>query len=209
MDEERILFDAQGVKIEGRLGGDCARGAVVITHPHPLYGGDMDNPVVESVVRAYAEKGMATLRFNFRGVGRSQGRYDEGMGEQEDVTGAVAHVRELGAGSVDLAGYSFGAWVNARALSSLRGVDRMIMVSPPVDFMDFSFLHHTPRLRLVIAGDQDDFGPAHRIKELLPLWNPECDFEIIPGADHFYGGKAHVLEGVIGAFLNRDSAHKD
>jgi len=120
MDEERILFDAQGVKIEGRLGGDCARGAVVITHPHPLYGGDMDNPVVESVARAYAEKGMATLRFNFRGVGRSQGRYDEGMGEQEDVTGAVAHVRELGAGSVDLAGYSFGAWVNARVRECLE-----------------------------------------------------------------------------------------
>ncbi|MFP3912434.1 MAG: alpha/beta hydrolase [Desulfobacteraceae bacterium] len=209
MDEKQIFLDAQGVQIEGLLGGDCAGGAAVITHPHPLYGGDMYNPVVESVTRAFAEKGMATLRFNFRGVGRSQGRYDEGMGEQEDVKEAVAYLRELGAGSVDLAGYSFGAWVNARVLGSLKEVGRMIMVSPPVDFMDFSFLHHTPRLRLVIAGDQDDIGPAHRIKALIPHWNPECDFEIISGADHFYGGKTHVLEGVIEAFLNRDSAHKD
>lgn len=208
MDEKQIFLDTQGVQIEGLLGGDGAGGAAVITHPHPLYGGDMYNPVVESVARAFARRGMTTLRFNFRGVGRSQGRYDEGVGEQEDVKKAVAYLGELGAGSVDLAGYSFGAWVNARVLGSLKKVGRMIMVSPPVDFMDFSFLEYAPRLRLVIAGDQDDIGPAHKIKALIPHWNPECDFQIIPGADHFYGGKADVLERVIEAFLNRDSAHK-
>ncbi|MDZ7698565.1 MAG: alpha/beta hydrolase [Deltaproteobacteria bacterium] len=144
MDEAKISFDAGGLTIEGLLGGDVSGGAVVITHPHPLYGGEMHNGVVDAVVRACRQKGLATLRFNFRGVGQSQGHYDEGIGEQDDVRAAVSYLDELGAPAIDLAGYSFGAWVNASAIGSLASVNRLIMVSPPVNFMDFSFLNIPP-----------------------------------------------------------------
>jgi len=90
MKEERVFFKSNGLKIEGLISESETLNGVVVTHPHPLYGGDMNNNVVESVVRAYGKKGYTTLRFNFRGVGRSEGGYDEGTGEQGDVRAAVA-----------------------------------------------------------------------------------------------------------------------
>ncbi|RLJ02607.1 MAG: alpha/beta hydrolase, partial [Candidatus Aenigmatarchaeota archaeon] len=113
MKEEKVFFQAGDVKIEGMLYNAPGEKGAVVTHPHPLYGGDMHNNVVETVVQAYREKGYATLRFNFRGVGRSTGSYDEGIGEQEDVRAALAYLTGTGKTSIDLAGYSFGAWVNA------------------------------------------------------------------------------------------------
>jgi len=197
MKEERIFFKSNGLKIEGLISESRTRNAVVVTHPHPLYGGEMHNNVVESVVRAYGEKGYTTLRFNFRGVGRSDGAYDNGTGEQEDVRAAVAFLDGLGKTSIDLAGYSFGAWVNAQCIENLIDVKRMIMVSPPVNFLDFSFLEYTEKIRLVIAGSEDDIAPPAMIKDMIPVWNPEAEFDIIKGADHFYWGKTGELETII------------
>ncbi|MEJ2586377.1 MAG: alpha/beta hydrolase [Deltaproteobacteria bacterium] len=204
MEESRIAFDAGGPTLEGLLGGEVSGGAVVITHPHPLYGGDMQNPVVESVARACGQNGLASLRFNFRGVGGSEGGYDEGIGEQDDVKAAVAYLENLGASAIDLAGYSFGVWVNASAIQSMPSVNRMIMVSPPVNFMDFSFLQYDPRIRLVVAGARDDIGPAHRVEEMIRKWNPACEFRRIEGADHFYSGKIRELEAAISAFFDKE-----
>ena len=197
MKEERVFFKSNGLKIEGLINESQSRKGVVVTHPHPLYGGDMNNNVVESVVRAYGEKGYSTLRFNFRGVGRSEGGYDEGSGEQEDVRAAVAFFGGLGKTSIDLAGYSFGAWVNAQCIESLTDVKRMIMVSPPVNFLDFSFLEYCAKIRLVIAGSEDDIAPPAMIKDMIPVWNSEAAFNIIKGANHFYWRKTGELETMI------------
>ena len=176
MKEERVFFKSNGLKIEGLISEGQTRNGVVVTHPHPLYGGEMHSNVVESVVRAYGKKGYTTLRFNFRGVGRSEGGYDNGTGEQEDVRAAVTFLRGLGKTSIDLAGYSFGAWVNAQCIESLTDVNRMIMVSPPVNFLDFSFLEYSEKIRLVIAGSEDDIASTAMIKDMIPVWNPEAEF---------------------------------
>lgn len=202
MTEKRVFFKSRDLNIEGMIGESRARNGVVVTHPHPLYGGEMHNNVVESMVRAYGEKGYTTLRFNFRGVGRSEGEYDNGTGEQEDVRAAVAFLDGLGKTSIDLAGYSFGAWVNAQCIESLTDVKRMIMVSPPVNFLDFSFLKYSPKIRLVIAGSEDDIAPPAMIKDMIPVWNSEAGFNIIKGADHFYWGKTGELEAIIGGLID-------
>lgn len=201
MKEERIFFKSNGLKIEGLISEGQTKNGVVVTHPHPLYGGAMHNNVVESVVRAYGEKGYTTLRFNFRGVDRSEGVYDNGSGEQEDVRAAVAYLSGLGKRSIDLAGYSFGAWVNAQCIETLTDVKRMIMVSPPVNFLDFSFLKYCAKIRLVIAGSEDDIAPPAMIKDMIPAWNSEAEFNIIKGADHLYWGKTDELETMIGGLI--------
>ena len=202
MKEERVIFTSQDLNIEGLISESQGRKGVVVTHPHPLYGGSMDNNVVESVARVYGEKGYTTLRFNFRGVGRSQGTYDNGIGEQEDVRAAVAYLYGLGKTSIDLAGYSFGVWINAQCIERLTHVRRMIMVSPPVNFLDFSFLKACPKIRLVIAGSEDDIAPPAMIKPMLPVWNPEAAFKIIKGADHFYWGKTGEIETTINGVID-------
>ena len=108
--EEKISFLSDGYEIEGLLEKSSLQKGVVITHPHPLYGGDMHNNVVVAMARVYRQKGYTTLRFNFRGVGNSQGSYGDGVGEQEDVRAAISYLAGLSTLKIDLAGYSFGAW---------------------------------------------------------------------------------------------------
>jgi len=195
--EEKILFQSGDLKIEGLFSrGQTPRG-VVITHPHPQYGGDMYNPVVESIGHVYQRKGITTLRFNFRGVGSSGGSYGDGIGEQKDVLAAVRFLRETGLDHIDLAGYSFGAWVNAHIASTAVAVNTLIMVSPPVAFMAFDAGLSLPKLELVASGSEDDIAPADQIRSLLPGWNPDAVFEEIQGADHFYFGFFKELETVL------------
>jgi len=201
MTEKSVVFESGDLKLEGLLDRAEGDAGVVITHPHPQYGGSMQNNVVESLVKSYGKAGYTTLRFNFRGMGRSEGHYDEGVGEQADVRGAVAYLKGLGMASVDLAGYSFGAWVNAQAIGNLNDVARMIMVSPPVNFMDFSFLQYTPGIQLIIAGSRDDIAPPDMIQKMLPKWNKDSAFHIIQGADHFYWGETGEIESIVGGFL--------
>jgi len=201
MAEERVFIQSGGLKIEGLLGNSSGQEAVLITHPHPLYGGDMYNNVVSSVVEAYSQTGYTTLRINFRGVGQSEGAYGQGVGEQEDVSSGLGYLSQLGKSSIDLAGYSFGAWVNALGLKNLEQVQRVIMVSPPVNFIDFSFLDYSSKIRLVIAGSADDIAPPGMIQGMLATWNPDAEFKIIQGADHFYWGKTGEIEKIIKNFL--------
>ena len=201
MAEERIFIDAGGLKIEGLLDHTSDERGVVVTHPHPLYGGTMHNNVVKGIVRAYREKGYSTLRFNFRGVERSEGEHDNGVGEQEDVRSALKVLVDLGIANIDLAGYSFGAWVNAKGLESFEKVDRMIMVSPPVGLLDFDGLDLNRKVRLVIAGSLDDIAPVNAIEEKMPIWNTDATLHVIDGADHFYQGKIDDMEAIIKNFL--------
>ena len=199
--ETSIVFISDGYEIEGRLAQGDRQIGVVVSHPHPLYGGDMHNNVVAAVCRTYQKIGATTLRFNFRGVGGSQGNYGDGIGEQEDIRAAVAYLADIGTRRIDLAGYSFGGWVNALAVKDGLKVDHMIMVSPPVAFIDFNSLSNLGSLKLIITGNRDEIAPADRVEKLYPAWNPQANFEVIDGADHFYGGYEDKLEAVLANYL--------
>jgi len=204
MVEEPVLFKSIDMNMEGLFHEMQGDQGVVITHPHPLYGGNMYNNVVESLARMYQLAGYSTLRFNFRGVGSSEGEYDNGVGEQEDVKAALFYLTQRGKKVLDLAGYSFGSWVNALAISKVDSVDRMVMVSPPVAFMDFSSVGLTPQIKLVVAGSRDQIAPPEVIENILTSWNPEAHLVVIDGADHFYVGHTGKLESVLAAYLKNE-----
>lgn len=194
MAETTLFFTSGNLRIEGMLETASETKGVVITHPHPLFGGDMDNPVVLAVRNAYRGKGFSTLRFNFRGVGGSEGRHDQGNGERRDVLAARAFLTGLGMTDIDLAGYSFGAWVNAGASERFQ---RMLMVSPPLAFIDFGPPAPIPNLSLIVTGSRDEIAPPAMIDRCRARWNPAAAFEVIHGADHFYTGFLKTLEDTI------------
>ena len=191
--EERITFSSGGKDLEGLILKTESDQAAVVTHPHPLYGGDMHNPVVAAIAGAYQGKGYTTLRFNFRGTGYSQGRHDQGRGERNDVIAAIDYLKRMGVKRVDLAGYSFGAWVNAHLKCAESGVERMVMVSPPIGFIEFNEVGTIGCLELVVAGSRDDIAPPDMLKRLITHWNPSARLEIVPGADHFFLGCYEAL----------------
>ncbi len=200
--EKRIVLESSAGKLEAAVFRGAGDKAAIITHPHPLYGGDMDNPVVMALAAAYRKAGWSVLRFNFRGTGRSQGEYSGGRGEVEDVQAAVSFMREQAGGSIHLAGYSFGAWVNS--LWAVRHRDHsipLVMVSPPVNFLSFDEVNHLPGLRLVVAGGLDEIAPADRILEMVPHWNPSADLMIMEEADHFYGGFWQSMTDIVVQWL--------
>jgi alpha/beta superfamily hydrolase len=194
---KKVRFFSENYEIEGILNKKDEKKGVVVTHPHPLYGGDMYNLVVETIVHVYNIKGYSTLKFNFRGVGRSQGKYDNGDGEQKDVLAALSFLWDTGMEQIDLAGYSFGAWVNAHAVQEDVSVKNMVMVSPPVGFMDFQSIGPMDCLKLVVIGNRDDIAPWDAVKKMRSVWNPNARFEVIDGADHFYGGFLDQLEAIL------------
>lgn len=202
MAEERIMLESEGLKIEGLLENLGGEKGVVISHPHPLYGGSMHNNVVKAVAHAYQEEGFSTLRFNFRGVERSEGDFGNGVGEQEDVKAAL---QTLGKKNMDLAGYSFGAWVNALGLAKFEEAQRLIMVSPPVSVIDFSFLEYNPKVKLVICGSRDEIAEYKTVEKMLPKWNDQAVFRVIQGADHFYSGCEEDLIDIVGEFLRKSA----
>jgi alpha/beta superfamily hydrolase len=198
--EALITFQSQSYLLEGLLHEGSEAEGVVIAHPHPLYGGDMYNTIVESITAVYQSKGYTTLRFNFRGVGNSQGFYAKGVGEQNDTIAAVDYLKELGVQSPNLAGYSFGAWVNAFVAHQEHSLRNTIMVSPPVAVIDFSSIGHIPSLKLVVSGSRDEYAPGDQIKAMLTDLNASAHLEIIHGADHFYGGHLETLKSVLSEY---------
>ena len=205
--EEKITLSSGQYRLEGYWQAGNGDRGVVITHPHPLYGGTMNNPVVETIQNAFQQNGYATLRFNFRGVGGSQGGYDNGVGEQDDVRAAIAYAGSKQIKSVDLAGYSFGAWVNAGvAAESGAPLASMIMVSPPAGFIEFETVTAMNCLKLVVTGSRDDIAPVNQIRDLLPAWNPDAQFEIIDGCDHFYMGHLDRLQSIITQYLKTEKS---
>jgi len=193
--EETISFGSDPIKLYGLLDWVDDNRAVVITHPHPLYGGNMHNPVVESMTAVYHDMGYSTLRFDFRGVGQSGGVHDNGLGEQDDVLSAVSYLAERGVSCVNLAGYSFGAWVNGSLdLDDTAAVNgKMVMVSPPVGFLDFNSIISIPTLRLIVSGSRDEIAPPESIATRIQGWNSDARLEVIPDADHFYSGHRDKL----------------
>ncbi len=192
-----IIFPSGPLSLEGVLVKGKLSKTVVVSHPHPLYGGDRHNHVVGLIAGAFEDQGWTTLCFNFRGVGRSQGEFDQGLGEQEDVFGAVAFLKGLGEQKIILAGYSFGAWVNARAGLTHPDVQGSILVSPPAGMMDFSFLSQDTKTRLIVVGDQDPYAPVSHIKKLIQSLPAPPPIKIIKGADHFFSSGWEELTAAI------------
>ena len=195
--EQAISFQSGNFNLEGLWAHQSTNDALVVTHPHPLYGGDMHNAVVVQAVDAYQKQGYTTLRFNFRGVGDSEGYYSDGPGEQSDLQAAVEYLKRQAVSTFTLAGYSFGAWINAQVSQFALPLQQAVMISPPVALIRFDEIGEIPGLRLVIGGEKDEIAPPKMIRRMLARWNPEAHFEVIPGADHFYSGRLSQLAKVL------------
>jgi uncharacterized protein len=202
MSEERVVFESDGLKLEGLFDNLQTDKGVVVTHPHPQYGGDMHNIVVDAVCQAYKDMGYSTFRFNFRSVEGSEGNYDSGQGEQNDIQAALQYLADQGITSIDLVAYSFGAWVTALGLEKLDLANRLIFISPPVTYLDFTFLDYDPRLQLIIAGQEDDIAQQETIDTMMLNWEKRVDFRVMEDTDHFFFGKTDELKSILKEFLN-------
>ena len=202
MEEAIAVLVPDGPALEARLGPVASpTGGFVVCHPHPLYGGDMDNPVVIRAAEVAQAAGYATLRFNFRGAGASEGVHDKGRGEQEDVRAAMAALAtHLPAGSrVGVIGYSFGAAMAARATRPSAPEAPLGLIAPPLGMYDFDFLQTSPGRLLLVAGTADSYCPVEALHRLAAI---TCTEErIVEGADHFFFGKLYPLGEAIGAWL--------
>ncbi len=200
--EKKITFSSGQLLLEGRYNQLSASHGAIITHPHPLYGGDMTNPVVESMAGCFSKKMYSTLRFNFRGVGESEGQYDEGIGEQSDILAAVDFLCRQGLTAIYLVGYSYGAWVLAGIEELPVEITGEIFVSPPLALLPYASELNIPLLKLVITGEEDEIAPVELIRKNLGNWNSEAQLEIVDFADHFYYGCFSALEKVVTDFLS-------
>jgi alpha/beta superfamily hydrolase len=188
--------------------GESPRGAALVLHPHPLGGGTMHNKVVFRAASALNDAGLATLRFNFRGVGQSTGTHDEGRGEIEDARAALDYLAAHYEGApLTLAGFSFGSRVGMEVGIADPRVRALISIGTPVDKYDFSFLAECRKPILFVHGDRDEFGSVERLRavvRLLPL-EAHARLEIIENADHFFEGRLDELKRVITEFAERES----
>jgi alpha/beta superfamily hydrolase len=200
--ETTVTFDVRdGVRLEARADlPKAARSGLVVCHPHPLYGGDMDNPVVIRVAEVAQSLGVATLRFNFRGVGASSGKHGSGEAEQEDVKAALGALAErLPTGrSVGLAGYSFGAWVAARVATAVD-LPALALIAPPLGMYDLDFLARAPSPTLLLAGTKDQYCPVEGLQRQGDRLG--ATVEIIEGAEHFFFGKLFPLGEAVERWL--------
>lgn len=193
----QILFSSNGYRIEGVYSERSSTEAVIITHPHPLYGGDMNNAIVDILDQQFLNCGYSTLKFNFRGVGASEGVYDNGEGESEDVFSAVQFLNEKGFRAIHVAGYSFGAWVLMGCATKNNVFDQIYLVSPPVSFMTFDAFSPVSNLKFAIVGDRDDFADPDDVKRVMERIAPNAKLVTLSGADHFYFGYTSQLESLI------------
>ena len=209
MKQARVSFPSGELSLEGILAIPDGAGpfpAVIICHPHPLYGGSMDNNVVYSLFEALTQASLASLKFNFRGVGGSQGEFGQGIGEQDDVKAAISFistVKEVDSKRIGLAGYSAGAgFALPVGLNDVR-IKAMAAVSPPLSMFDFDFLKSCPKPKLLISGGRDNFTPADQFLEFCQNLPEPKEYESIEGADHFWWGYESRLAAKVTAFFTK------
>ena len=198
---------------EGRLEGRYQHGVLpnapiaLMLHPHPQHGGTMNNKVIYAAYHAFARKGFSVLRFNFRGVGRSQGKFDRGEGELSDAASALDWLQSYNPNATAcwIAGFSFGAWIGMQLLMRRPEISGFISIAPPANLYDFSFLAPCPASGLVLQGDADDVVPAESVGKLVhKLSNQrdiQIDYRIIPGANHFFHDRLDQLTGELDDFI--------
>jgi alpha/beta superfamily hydrolase len=192
MKEEKVFIPSNGIQLEGLLSiqeASSFRGGVILCHPHPQYGGDMDHPVMTASVEAASQEGFSTLRFNFRGVGESQGSYGGGVGERQDVKAVTNYFYSKLKDNhplLILVGYSFGAWAGFPIAVKDERFKGMVGVAPPLEIYDFGFLKGCKKNKLFIAGDRDFFCPPSLFEKWYQQLDEPKSLAVIPGADHFF-----------------------
>lgn len=174
----------------------------VVCHPHPQFGGTLDNKVVHTLARTLQELGLSTVRFNFRGVGRSAGSFSEGAGETEDALAVIdwSSARWPGA-RLWLAGFSFGGYVALRA-SLARDCERLITVAPPVQRFDFKELGVPRSAWLVIQGDADEVVDHRAVLQWTETLVPAPEVRVLSGVGHYFHGRLHELKDVVRAAVS-------
>ena len=194
MKAERFEIEGPAGKIEVCIGdpGKAKRGIALVAHPHPLYGGTMENKVVQTLAKSFIELGYVAVRFNFRGVGKSGGTYDEGRGETEDALALLEYMKKReGDLPLALSGFSFGGYVQAR-VAQIADPERIALVAPAVGKYDFP---EVKRGALLIHGDEDDVIP---LKSLLEWAKPQNHAVVVlPGAGHFFHGRLTQIKEIV------------
>ncbi|MGA0601082.1 alpha/beta hydrolase [Caulobacter sp. KR2-114] len=207
---EIVLTGAAG-RIEARYSQRKEETAPIalILHPHPRAGGHMDNPVAVQLFHLFMKRGFNVLRFNFRGVGRSQGEFDSGIGELADAATALDWLQSShpAASQCWVAGYSFGAWIGMQLLMRRPETDGFISVSPPTNAYDFSFLAPCPASGLILHGANDTVVPPVEVERVVSKLRTQkgivIDYDLVEGANHFWNDQLKEVETRVGAYLDK------
>ena len=210
---EVVLTGAAG-RIEGRYSPrkDPNAPIALILHPHPRAGGNMDYPVTVQLFHLFMKRGFSVLRFNFRGVGRSQGEFDSGIGELADAATALDWLQTSNptASQCWVAGYSFGAWIGMQLLMRRPETDGFISVSPPTNAYDFSFLAPCPASGLILHGSADTVVPPVEVERVVSKLRTQkgivIDYDLVEGANHFWTDRLGDVESRVGAYLDKRMA---
>ncbi|MEL6577375.1 MAG: alpha/beta hydrolase [Pseudomonadota bacterium] len=190
-----VIFPGPEGRLEGRYHPEPGRDSPIalILHPHPQYGGTMNNPVTYALHYAFRDLGFTVMRFNFRGVGRSQGEFDQGIGELSDAASALDYLQSMNgnARACWVAGFSFGAWIGMQLLMRRPEINGFVSVAPPANMYDFSFLAPCPSSGLIINGEADRIVPPPDIeKKLVEKLKAQKGITIthatVPEANHFF-----------------------
>ena len=205
-----VIFNGPDGRLEGRYHQSKKPDApiAIVLHPHPLHGGNMNNRVVFIMFNNFVERGFSVLRFNFRGVGRSQGAFDNGVGELSDAAYAFDWMQQFNSNSPFcwIGGYSFGALISMQLMMRRPEIEGFVSISPPAGTEDFSFLAPCPSSGLIIHGDKDTHVPLDAVKKLTQKLdgqqNISVNLSIVKGADHFYKDNMDNLSKEVASYLD-------
>ena len=206
-----VIFPGPEGRLEGRYHPQTNKDApiAIILHPHPQFGGTMNNKVVYNLHYAFHEMGFTVLRFNFRGVGRSQGEYDQGVGELSDAASALDYLQALNPNAKNcwVAGFSFGAWIGMQLLMRRPEIQGFVSVAPPANMYDFTFLAPCPSSGLIINGTADRVVPPADIVSLADKLKQQkgitITHEVIEGAGHFFDPGMEEMIGYVDSYVRR------
>ncbi len=207
MKNTQLMFPCGELLLEGMLAVPAGAGpfpVVIVCHPHPLYGGSMDNNVVNSLVEAFSQASFISFKFNFRGVGRSQGSFSNGIGEQADVSAAIAFVAaapEADSARIGLAGYSAGAGFAFPVGTKDARIKALAAVSPPLSMFNFESLKDCLKPKFLILGSRDDFISTSQFREFCQNLPVPKECVSLEGADHFWRGFESELANKVSAFF--------
>ena len=209
---KEIVFTGPDGKLVGKYkkGQSLNPPVALILHPHPLYGGTMNNPVSMELFHIFDSLGFSTFRFNFRGVGKSEGKFDNGLGELADSAAGLDWVQRQNPNTNQcwVAGFSFGALLCMQLLMRRPEIFRFISVSPQPNLYDFNFLAPCPASGLMIQGKKDEMVPIEDTmrlaQKLQSQKNITVDYEEISGANHFYDGEMHKLNKVVSTYVEKE-----
>ena len=206
-----VIFNGPDGRLEGRYHQSKKPDApiAIVLHPHPLHGGNMNNRVVFIMFNNFVERGFSVLRFNFRGVGRSQGAFDNGVGELSDAAYAFDRMQQFNSNSPFcwIGGYSFGALISMQLMMRRPEIEGFVSISPPAGTEDFSFLAPCPSSGLIIHGDKDTHVPLDAVKKLAQKLegqkNISVNLRVVKGADHFYKDNMDNLSKEVASYLDK------